>query len=778
MADILWGTTTKDPDTSGYNNRTYDQVLNTDFPASRFCKIFFGSAELPDWSVDRLTKLPQHVAPHVCMQRWDSDSAAVAAITAFLDATPTYLSAAPLVPELGISIAFTHNQESDLGNITADENKRRYGILYPAIKAHRYGSLVAVVPIQTNYGTDVNAGNDVSVWWVGNDRSDYPGMDVYGYSWRADYMTPDELLRFPIALADLAGRPIFVPEYGCKYINDPTGTKRGAWITAVTKAMTRSGSFAQVSWWDVNNKDGDFRLLDAPSFQAWSSVFATGGHDVARHVFGLTQTDFAFTTNTVGGVDNVMSLAPSVDITFWNQRQGGQQYTDLAADSAGTTTFDHVTTSDGSDGLTQGWYSEFYGPDEVFWMWAEADGQPRKLVQSRDSGDFAAQLAQLAADLQAHASATGNPHHTRVEDLDNVTLPSAVPVGDVLAKTADGWGNLTPSQVSGAMVLVPPLVSGAWAGNNVDLTTGAPAAAWAAQGPSGLPWTTILAPYSSTDNNPDLLQIKCQKSDLVSYAKTAWANGNGEWRTSPSKRNRPGLRAFEMAQGDGGPSNARFFECSTNPTNTAQREALAGCWGTDSSLATPGWWVMSRVGWAQQGLKSGGTTTAPYNTLLDANWRGFYNGVGAPGSGTWATRDWYIDVTGAIVFCTSGGTPGTWITPNGAGAGYGTPADISSLGTNVSHGTPHAQTATEPGNRVRLFGRLSIGGTITANTTLATLDAGLRPLSDQLIAIRFSGPSAAGTFLQISASTGAISCQAALAATNIISLDDISFIAG
>jgi hypothetical protein len=145
---------------------------------------------------------------------------------------------------------------------------------------------------------------------------------------------------------------------------------------------------------------------------------------VTRHLFGGTVGDWTFTA----GVGNVAMLA-SATITFWNAQTGGTQYADLASDVAGSTTFDHVTSSDGTDGQVIGTVEPFYGSDEVWAMWASANSGPRLLMLAADVPQYVAsnlsQVAVLLAQLTAHLAAV-NPHSTKFEDLAD-WLSGAVP---------------------------------------------------------------------------------------------------------------------------------------------------------------------------------------------------------------------------------------------------------------------------------------------------------------------------------------------------------------
>jgi hypothetical protein len=110
-------------------------------------------------------------------------------------------------------------------------------------------------------------------------------------------------------------------------------------------------------------------------------------------------------------------------------------------------------------------------------------------------------------------------------------------------------------------------------------------------------------------------------------------------------------------------------------------------------------------------------------------------------------------------------------------AQYAAFADVSSLGTNVTQGTPHFQQRNEPGTITRLQGQLSLAAaTYSTNTTLATLNAGGLPVASTRFLIRTVGSSTQtvltigtdGTIKNVSSIT--------VASTDTINFDGMTFI--
>lgn len=144
---------------------------------------------------------------------------------------------------------------------------------------------------------------------------------------------------------------------------------------------------------------------------------------MARHTFGGGIADWAFTeADGVDGEDDLAQLTGSVTMTFFSAETGGSQYTDLLDENAAVV--DHVTTEDGTGSRAVGQIPPFSGPEDVWEMWASANGGARKLMVATDVGTtLGPAVTTVQADLATHLGAL-NPHGTRVQDLDDVSAPS------------------------------------------------------------------------------------------------------------------------------------------------------------------------------------------------------------------------------------------------------------------------------------------------------------------------------------------------------------------
>lgn len=461
---------------------------------------------------------------------------------------------------------------------------------------------------------------------------------------------------------------------------------------------------------------------------------------------------------SIGPLDGKSAVVVGgVEITWWNAETGGTQYTDLL-DSTGSAV-SSMESSDTSDGRALGQIPRVQYPDNVTGAWASAAGGPRVWMPA-DVGD---QAVATAVDLSAHKAQT-NGHGTGVANLVDVSvpLPGSRNVGDLLGVvTGGGFGLIPPSAAAGAVLLNPPTSGGSYVGNSATPPL-------SSQGQNGQPWLRLQQPYSSTDDNPDAIQVGATTPGGA-WIKTGWFNGNGEFRSAPSTGNRIAHRVFEYAEGLGGPSTGRYAEWSTNPTNAGNREPLLGGYGTGHSTK-PGWVEATRVLSGLQGVRAGGS----YNSLSGVNFRGQKTGTGAPTTGTWVTGDAVVDSAGVLWLCTAGGTPGTWAGSTGGGSVAAPTAFVNlTPGTGMSLGTKAAASRLERGgDAVRLRGTLTATGAVSSGAVIATIaNTAHRPLAPVTLIARYTG---GGNKFDI-ATNGEITYQAAFTSGQSIWLDSITY---
>lgn len=147
----------------------------------------------------------------------------------------------------------------------------------------------------------------------------------------------------------------------------------------------------------------------------------------ARHPFGGGAPDW--TISTADGVP--VSAVGGASVTAWNQQYGGTQYTDLSFDEAGSLVVDHVTSSDGTDGMMLGQIPIFWGPPDVWEMWLSANGGPRARAQALDVADKVAtaldDLDAATVEFDAMHDSIGQPNGLATLDPDGILTPSQRP---------------------------------------------------------------------------------------------------------------------------------------------------------------------------------------------------------------------------------------------------------------------------------------------------------------------------------------------------------------
>jgi hypothetical protein len=113
--------------------------------------------------------------------------------------------------------------------------------------------------------------------------------------------------------------------------------------------------------------------------------------------------------------DGDLQRGAGVQIFCYSSEFGDNPVTDLL--DLNLSPISYVTTSTGSDSRAPGRIPPFYGPDEVFELWAGPAGQPRALLKASNLGST---LGPIRAQYLQHA-AQSNGHGTGLQDLVNVS---------------------------------------------------------------------------------------------------------------------------------------------------------------------------------------------------------------------------------------------------------------------------------------------------------------------------------------------------------------------
>ncbi len=130
-------------------------------------------------------------------------------------------------------------------------------------------------------------------------------------------------------------------------------------------------------------------------------------------------------------------------VLFYTAETGSTRILDLLDINLSPIT--SITTSNGTDGRAPGQIAPFYGPNEVYEMWATANGSPRFLLQASNLGS---ELGPIRDQYQQH-SAQSNGHGTRLQDLQNVNPTSVTAATNGQALVYDSASQLW---VAGAAV--------------------------------------------------------------------------------------------------------------------------------------------------------------------------------------------------------------------------------------------------------------------------------------------------------------------------------------
>ncbi|MFV2210157.1 DNRLRE domain-containing protein [Actinomadura sp. LOL_016] len=105
-------------------------------------------------------------------------------------------------------------------------------------------------------------------YYPGRDAIDVLGWDTYNLA-KDRYQTPDEMYSKVLRVSEEEGLPFGVAETGAHLVPGDDGAKRAAWLRSMTRYLEEKDAL-WVAYFDLDWPTGDFRLLDAPSIDAWN----------------------------------------------------------------------------------------------------------------------------------------------------------------------------------------------------------------------------------------------------------------------------------------------------------------------------------------------------------------------------------------------------------------------------------------------------------------------------------------------------------------------------
>lgn len=124
---------------------------------------------------------------------------------------------------------------------------------------------------------DPKSGRNFTAFYPGGDLVEALGWDCYNFGHKSKrYASPDEVYGRMIAKSRELGKPFGVAETGSSLVPGDSGAGRAAWIHSATSYLNGKGP-KFVAYYNQVVSQGDFRLLDAPSIQAWRSFCRAPG---------------------------------------------------------------------------------------------------------------------------------------------------------------------------------------------------------------------------------------------------------------------------------------------------------------------------------------------------------------------------------------------------------------------------------------------------------------------------------------------------------------------
>lgn len=273
---------------------------------------------------------------------------------------------------------------------------------------------------------------------------------------------------------------------------------------------------------------------------------------MARLMFGGGIADWTFTLDTETGA---AKPAGGVQLTFYDAQSGGNRLSDLQ--SMNGAAISAVTTSAGNDGMALGQVPAFFGPDDVYEMWAEASGGPRALMTAANLGSY---LGPVREQLEAHVSGGSlNPHSTTLAALTDVDADTKS-TGQVLAVASDGtWKPTTVAGVGGTVTFSgDETISGKKTFEN-----------------QGSPGTVRLGINAAEGQTMDVFQVwsSANAGQAGAKAKTAWFNNKGEARFAPARSDSVGVQITAQPG-----QAANVFEQLSSAGTAVSRMEPNGAW--------------------------------------------------------------------------------------------------------------------------------------------------------------------------------------------------------
>jgi len=182
------------------------------------------------------------------------------------------------VPKTGVYATAWHEPENDMSAADFVALQRH---LYTVVKAAN--PTIHWGPVYMAYWWDPNNPGhyvgDPAAWWPGAGYADFAGLDWYGPD--PTPMTTSASFQNWYSTMTPAGVPLYITEYGQYVVHGATRdpAKERERIQAITQDAAWIAAHKRIRmwmYWDAVGAQGDWRLRDKASQQAWGAVAETG----------------------------------------------------------------------------------------------------------------------------------------------------------------------------------------------------------------------------------------------------------------------------------------------------------------------------------------------------------------------------------------------------------------------------------------------------------------------------------------------------------------------
>jgi len=183
------------------------------------------------------------------------------------------------VPDTGVYATSFHEPENDMtGPQFVALQRHLYTVVKAANPSIQWG------PVYMSYWWDEGTSHyigDKDAWWPGNNYADFTAVDTYSAKQPVPLESDPEFRGWYDYMLNI-GKPMLITEYGQYAVapgqrSDPQMlTERAATIRQDAAWLAEQGTISMWLYWDATGDQGDWRLNDPESQQAWREVAQSG----------------------------------------------------------------------------------------------------------------------------------------------------------------------------------------------------------------------------------------------------------------------------------------------------------------------------------------------------------------------------------------------------------------------------------------------------------------------------------------------------------------------